>query len=234
VRGAHDGPESIRPHGPGAVPIPARPMPHLLLIQPDLAFGLLTALFDGPAAADHLDRGGQGGRLRGIHAVRGALGRSAETPADQEPPTPLGLSRCRSGEPPPVIPSGAFGPVTRLHAAPSLRLQHRQERVDLPLAAGTPDLCLPRNRPDIRLGTLFQPLSQRSMLAIPTVPGHPGSRDGRVQRPLEPLPCQLRLAGKGALGRNPCACPALGIMPPRLGQRACAIQQDRALSACRG
>ena len=47
--------------------------------------------FDGPTATDHLDRGRQGGRLRGTHDVRGALGRVAETATDQQPPTPVGL-----------------------------------------------------------------------------------------------------------------------------------------------
>ena len=60
-------------------------MPDFILIQPDLPFGLLKALFDGPAAADHLDRGRQDSRLRGTHDVRGTLGRVAETPTDQEP-----------------------------------------------------------------------------------------------------------------------------------------------------
>src|SRR5207342_298797 len=156
--------------------IPARPTPDLILIEADLPFGFLKALFDGPAAPDHLDRGREGSRLRGIHDVRGARGGVAETPTDQEPPPPVGLARRSQGEPAPVIPSGAFGPVTSPQATPVLLLQHRQERFDLPLAAGTPDIFFPRDGEDIRLGALFQPRPQRAMIAIHTVPGHPGGR----------------------------------------------------------
>src|SRR2546423_3438915 len=98
--------------------IPACPTPDLILIQPDLPFGLLKALFDGPTTADHLHYGRQGGRLRGTHDVRGALGRVAETPTDQEPPTPVWLERRSQWEPPPVIPSRAFGPVPSPQATP--------------------------------------------------------------------------------------------------------------------
>lgn len=111
--------------------------------QPDFPFGLLKALCDGPTASDHLDCGRQGGRRRGTYEVRGALGRVAETATDQQPPTPVEQGRCRSREPSPIIPSGAFGPVTRLHAAPVLLLPHRQERFDLPRAIGTPDIFFP-------------------------------------------------------------------------------------------
>src|SRR5437867_4119384 len=125
------------------MPIPARPMPDCILIQPALPFGLLKAPFDGPSAADHLDHGCQGGRLRDTPDVRGALGRVAQTPTDHEPPTPVGLPWRSHWEPPPVIPPGACGPVTSLQPTPAFLLQPRQERLDLPLAAGTPDLCFP-------------------------------------------------------------------------------------------
>ena len=91
MSGPKHGQQRIRPHRQGDVPLPARPTPDLILIQPDLPFGFLKALFNGPPATDHLDRGRQGGRLRGTHDIRGALGRVAETATDQEPPTPVGL-----------------------------------------------------------------------------------------------------------------------------------------------
>src|SRR2546426_7682436 len=154
--------------------IPAGPTPDLILIQPDLPFGLLKALCDGPAAADPLDHGREGRRLRGTHDVCGALGRVAETPTDQEPPTPVRLARRSQWEPSPVIPSGAFGPVTSPQATPALLLQHRQEGFDLPLATGTPDIFFPRDGQDIRVGMRFQPVPQRSMIPIHTLAGHPG------------------------------------------------------------
>ena len=48
MSGPQHGQQRIRPHRQGDVPIPARPTPDLILIQPDLPFGLLKALFDGP------------------------------------------------------------------------------------------------------------------------------------------------------------------------------------------
>src|SRR5437879_6801077 len=158
------------------MPIPARPMPDCILIQPDLSFGLLKAPFDGPAAADHLDHGCQGGRLRGPHVGRGALGRVAQTPTDQEPPTPVGLQWRSPWEPPPVIPPGACGPVTSLQPTPVFLLQHRQERFDRPPAAGTSDIFFPREGEDIRLGALLPPLPRLSIRTLPTPLPHPAAR----------------------------------------------------------
>jgi len=234
VRGAHDGQESRRPHGEGDRALPTRPTPDLLLIEADLPFGFLTALFDGPAAPDNLDRGREGRRLRGIHDGRGARGGVAETPTDQEPPPPVGLARRSQGEPAPVRPSGACGPVTSPHATPVLLLQHRQERFALPLAASTPDLCFPRHREDRRLGALFPPLPPRALIAIPPGPGPPGGRHGRVTCPRQPLLGAVRLRGNGPLRRHPCTDPACRIIRPRLGQRAFAIQHSMALRTCLG
>ena len=53
--------QRIGPHGQRDMPIPPRPTPYFILIQPDLAFGLFKALFHGPAAAGHLHDGCQRG-----------------------------------------------------------------------------------------------------------------------------------------------------------------------------
>jgi hypothetical protein len=129
-----------------------------------------------------------------------------------------GGQRRGQGEPPPVIPPGTFGPVTSPQPTPVLLLQHRQERFDLPLAAGTPDLCFPRDGEDLGLGTLFQPLPQPSMIPVHAIPGHPGGRHGRVERMLQHLLCALRLGRKGALRRNPGALATRHVVGPLLGQ----------------
>src|SRR5438105_2796695 len=129
--------------------IPSRPTPYFILIQADLAFGLFKALFNGPSATNHLYHRVQGGPRRGKHDVGGALGRIAQTPANQKPPAPVGVQRRGQGEPPPVIPSGTFGPFPSPQPTPPLLLPHRQERFDLPLAAGTPDIFFARDGQNI-------------------------------------------------------------------------------------
>ena len=40
-------------HGQGDVLVPALPFPHFILVQPNLPFGLLKALLDGPPGSRH-------------------------------------------------------------------------------------------------------------------------------------------------------------------------------------
>src|SRR5438067_6563132 len=48
----------------GGEPVPGVPTADLVLVEPDLAFGGLEALFDGPPDPGNAHEGGQGGRLR--------------------------------------------------------------------------------------------------------------------------------------------------------------------------
>jgi translation initiation factor IF-2 len=104
----------------------------------------------------------------------------------------------RPWAPPPGRPPGALGPGTRLPPPPGCRLPHRQERWDRPLAAGPPDLGVPRDGADRRRGARGPPRPPRSLRPGPPRPGHPGGRPGRVQRPRPPRPGPLWRGGTGA------------------------------------
>jgi hypothetical protein len=69
--------------------------------------------------------------MRRKHDVRRQLRGIAQTLAHQEPPAPVRLQRCGQGEPPPVLPAGAFRPVAGTQPAPALSRQRRQDGFDL-------------------------------------------------------------------------------------------------------
>ena len=72
------------------------------------------------------------------------------------------------------------------------------------------------------------------MIPVHTLPRHPGGRHGRVQRPRQHLPCQLRLGGTGALRWNAGALATSHVVSPRLGEIQFSIQQDVPLRTCIG
>jgi hypothetical protein len=80
-----------------------------------------------------------------------------------------------------------------------LFLQHRQERFDLPLAPGTPDIFFARDGQHIGVAVFLQPQPQRPMIAIDTITRHPGRWDACVEGALQHLLRQLRLGRKEAL-----------------------------------
>jgi len=127
------------------------------MIQTALAFGFCKTLFHGPAAAGDLHDGFQHGPMRGKPHVRRQLRGGAQTPAHQEPPAPVGLQRRGQGEPRPVIPARAFGPVASAQPTPTLRRQRCQDRFDLLLPAGTPDIFFSRDGQDMGVAVFFQP-----------------------------------------------------------------------------
>jgi hypothetical protein len=55
--GAGDGQERQRDHGQGDVPVPGRILADLIVVQPDLALGLLEGLLDPPPPARNLHQG---------------------------------------------------------------------------------------------------------------------------------------------------------------------------------
>jgi len=66
------------------MPIPAGPTAHLILVQPNRAFGDVEAFLDGPAHADNPHQRGRGGGGWGKRHVGRQAARVAETaPNDQ-------------------------------------------------------------------------------------------------------------------------------------------------------
>lgn len=53
--GGDGGQEGQGEHDKRDVPVPCGPVPHLVMVQADLAFGGLEAFFDAPASAGHAD-----------------------------------------------------------------------------------------------------------------------------------------------------------------------------------
>src|SRR5713101_555517 len=86
----------------------------------------------------------------------------------------------------------------------------------------------------MRVSLLFEPHPQSSIIAIDTLPRHPGGGHARVEGALQHLPCQLRLGREGPLWRNPRALTALLVVGPLLGQIEFTIKQDVALGTCIG
>src|SRR5712691_9082627 len=174
--------------------------------------------FNGPSAAGHLHHRLQHGRLGGKHDVRRELCRVAQTPAHQEPPTPVGLQRRGQGEPLPVIKARAFGAVTSTQPAPALCPQCRQDAFDLVLPIGTPDIFFSRDGQNIGVAVFLQPPPQRPIIPIDTITRHPGSWDARVEGALQHLLRQLRLGREGTLHRNPRALTARCVVGPLFGE----------------
>src|SRR5215510_14393936 len=120
--------------------IPPRPTAHFILIQADLALRLFKTLFDGPSAPSHWDDGMHGCRTRSEHDVCRQLRRGAQAPPYQEPAAPLRLQRCCQGQPRPVIPAWAFGPLPSTQPVPTLRAQGGQNGFYLLWLATQPDV----------------------------------------------------------------------------------------------
>jgi hypothetical protein len=83
--GAGHGQERQRDHDQGGVPVPGQILADLVVVQPDLALGLLEGLLHPPAAARNPDQGGQWGVGRGEADVVGQLARVAAAAAGQQP-----------------------------------------------------------------------------------------------------------------------------------------------------
>jgi hypothetical protein len=88
--GAGGGQERQGRHGQGDVPVPGQILADLIVIQPDLALGLLEGLLNPPAAARDLDQGHQRGGGRGQADVGGQLARVAAAAAGQQPEPHVG------------------------------------------------------------------------------------------------------------------------------------------------
>jgi hypothetical protein len=162
--------ERIRPPGQRARPRPSRPPPHGRLSQADFACGLCKTPFHGPSAAGHLHHGVQPGRMRGKPDGRRKVRRGAQTPAPQEPPTPVGGQRGRQREPPPVIPAGALRPVASAQPAPALSPPGCATGGDLLVPPGAPDIFFPRDGQDMGVLVFLHPQPQRPSISLDTSP----------------------------------------------------------------
>src|SRR3954453_16421130 len=99
------------------VPVPPRPAPHLILIQPHLPFRALDTFLDRPAGPRYPHQRLQRGVRRAVADVVGPVGRVAQAPSDQQP-VPLIRARQRANRPPrPII---APGPLRARPGAPPL------------------------------------------------------------------------------------------------------------------
>jgi len=71
---------------------PAGKLPHLVVIHPQIRFGLFKTLFDGPAHTRKPDEGFQTGGSAGIGDEIGISGVFPKSPANEQPNPPVGLS----------------------------------------------------------------------------------------------------------------------------------------------
>ena len=144
VPGPYDRQQRIRPHGQGHMPIPPRPTPDLIMIEPHLALGRLEVAFDGPPHSRYPDHLRQHAVLRREDHIGPHLPGVATATAHQQPAAPLRVHRIGQGQPTPVIPPGPFGPVPGAQPRPAVLRQSRQDRFDLPLLPAEPDVFLAR------------------------------------------------------------------------------------------
>src|SRR5439155_15628745 len=171
--------------------------------------------FDSPAAPGHLHHGFSGCGFGGTHDVRRQLGRITDPAPDQQPAVPRRQQRRGQWQPAPVRPPWAFRPVTGTHPAPALRLQRRQDRFDLGLSAGAPDICFPRDSQDMAVVGFLQPQPPRPLVPLHTLPRDPGGWNARVEGALQHRLRHLGLGRKRPLRRNPRALAARFIGGPR-------------------
>ena len=78
----------MRQHRQRDMAMPAGPGAHLVLVQPDLAFGRFKARLDGPPCARHPNQIGQAGRLGRQRQIEGERLRLRQLAADQQPLLP--------------------------------------------------------------------------------------------------------------------------------------------------
>jgi hypothetical protein len=232
--GAQDRQERLRPHGQRAMSLPARPTAHLLGISTDLALCLFTTPLHGPSTASHPYDVGPGWLLGGKPAVCRQRRRMAQTPTDQEPAAPVGRPRRGQGEPPPVIPARAFGPIARAPPVPALRRQRRQAAFALLLPTSTPAICFPRDGHARGVVLLCQPHPPPPLIAIDASAGHPRGRHPRIAGSLAQLMRQRRLRGQTLLGWYPRVLAPFPVVCPGFGQGEGASQQRVAVHTRRG
>ena len=109
------------------MPIPARPAPHFIMIQSHFTFGGFKTAFNGPPRPGHPYDLGQHGLLPRKDDIGRQLRGGADTAPHQQPATPAGLQGIRQGQPAPVIPARAFGPIAGTQPGPARLRQCRQE-----------------------------------------------------------------------------------------------------------
>jgi hypothetical protein len=123
--GAQHGEKGVREHTECDVTVPSLPRAHFILIEPDLPFGFLDALLDGPPTADGLYHVGQGRARAGKHQhvgqLRGLSSRGEAAPDDQPVlpacPVRIGIDELDTR---PVKEARPFAPIARTQLLPRL------------------------------------------------------------------------------------------------------------------
>src|SRR5260370_29833977 len=132
---ADHGEQGLREQRQRHMAIPARPAAHLVVVQPDLAFGLLEGHLDRPAPPRHPHQVLQRGPLPREDHVRLLITPVAQ-PAPYHTPTCESLLQGRhQGHALPVVPAGSFGPVARGEPLPALLGQLLEQCAHPPTAS---------------------------------------------------------------------------------------------------
>lgn len=156
------------------------------------------------------------------------------TAADHEPAAPGGRQQRGPGQPPPVLPAGAWRAVASAQPTPACSPQRRHAGFDLVWPAAAPDRGCPRDGQDRGGVGFLHPQPPRSMLAIATIARHPGSWAALVKGARQALLRPWRCGRPGPLRWTPRALAACGGVRPCVGEIACTSQQDMALGAGSG
>src|SRR5262249_13391358 len=146
--------------------IPPCPTAYFILIQPDLPLGRFKAALHGPSAPGHPHHRLQSAFVGSKHHVGCQVREITHTPPYQQPAAPCWEQGMGQGPPAPLIPAESLGPRAGTASEPTVGGQRRQPRFHLVLAPPTPDIFLPQNRQDIRLGALLQPHPPPPIIAI--------------------------------------------------------------------
>jgi len=103
------------------VTIPARPSPHLVLIEAYFPLGPLERVFNRPPDPGHADQLAQRGCGRSAADVVRYVRRQCQTPAEQQPIPGAGLAYRAQGYPRPLIHPRPLGPIARAESSPLFR-----------------------------------------------------------------------------------------------------------------
>ena len=90
------------------MPIPARVLPHLVVVQSCLPFAGLEALLDGPAGSGGPGEVGEGNSFGSVGQVVGGLGRVGQAAPGEEPVLGVGVAGVVDACPSPAIAAITF------------------------------------------------------------------------------------------------------------------------------
>ena len=164
-------------HGQGDVAVPPDPGPHLVVVRPHFALGLLEQALDGPPRARHPHQIGQARPLGRVGQVERHLVRPGDAAPDQERAREA-LGRAVERQVRPVIQARTLGAVPCAEAPPCVGgqvLDPRRHRAPTePLAR--------RDSHHVAAPVPLRPLPDGAVSPIHAVPCHPGERHARRAR----------------------------------------------------